>query len=128
MPLDILIHMYQRITFMKSKEFLTIMTERGCPEKCYFCSSADFFGNSGRFRPLNPEKAYEMVELAQSQNLPYSKAIEVQILEDSNDELDLRVGLHQYIYNIGQSSINLNWKINGKIHQQLRVFCLYFLL
>jgi len=63
-------------------------------------------------------KAYEMVELAQSQNLPYSKAIEVQILEDSNDELDLRVGLHQYIYNIGQSSINLNWKINGKIHQE----------
>ena len=50
--------------FMKSKEFLTIMTERGCPEKCYFCSSADFFGNSGRFRPLNPEKAYEMVEYA----------------------------------------------------------------
>lgn len=50
--------------FMKSKEFITIMTERGCPEKCYFCSSADFFGNSGRFRPLNPEKAYEMVEYA----------------------------------------------------------------
>ena len=33
--------------FMKSKEFMTIMTERGCPEKCYFCSSANFFGNSG---------------------------------------------------------------------------------
>ena len=50
--------------FMKSKEFLTIMTERGCPEKCYFCSSANFFGNSGRFRPLNPDKAYEMVKYA----------------------------------------------------------------
>ena len=63
-------------------------------------------------------KAYEMVELAQSQNLPYSKAIEVQILEDSNNELDLKVGLHQYVYNIGQSSISLNWKINGKTHQE----------
>lgn len=50
--------------FMKSKEFLTIMTERGCPEKCYFCSSANFFGNSGRFRPLDPEKAYDMVKYA----------------------------------------------------------------
>lgn len=50
--------------FMKSREFLTIMTERGCPEKCYFCSSASFFGNSGKFRPLNPGKAYDMVEYA----------------------------------------------------------------
>jgi anaerobic magnesium-protoporphyrin IX monomethyl ester cyclase len=50
--------------FMKSKEFMTIMTERGCPEKCYFCSSADFFGKSGKFRPLNPEKAYEMIKYA----------------------------------------------------------------
>ena len=47
--------------FMKSKEFLTIMTERGCPEKCYFCSSASFFGNSGKFRPLNPQKAYDKI-------------------------------------------------------------------
>ena len=50
--------------FMKSKEFMTIMTERGCPEKCYFCSSADFFGNSGKFRPLDPQRSYEMVEYA----------------------------------------------------------------
>ena len=50
--------------FMKSKEFLTIMTERGCPEKCYFCSSADFFGNSGKFRPLNPDRAYQMIKYA----------------------------------------------------------------
>lgn len=50
--------------FMKSREFLTIMTERGCPEKCYFCSSADFFGGSGKFRPLTPENAYNMVKYA----------------------------------------------------------------
>jgi len=50
--------------FMKSKKFLTVMTERGCPEKCYFCSSADFFGNSGRFRALTPEKAFEMIKYA----------------------------------------------------------------
>jgi len=48
--------------FMKSREFITIMTERGCPEKCFFCSSADYFGNSGKFRPLTAEKTYEMIE------------------------------------------------------------------
>ena len=48
--------------FMESREFLTIMTERGCPEKCYFCSSADFFGNSGKFRPLSPENVYKILK------------------------------------------------------------------
>jgi len=48
--------------FMKSREYLTVMTERGCPEKCYFCSSKDFFGGSGRFRPLTAENASAMVK------------------------------------------------------------------
>jgi magnesium-protoporphyrin IX monomethyl ester (oxidative) cyclase len=48
--------------FMESREFITVMTERGCPEKCYFCSSGDFFGDSGKFRPLTPENVYEMLK------------------------------------------------------------------
>ncbi|MDC1073039.1 radical SAM protein [Gammaproteobacteria bacterium] len=50
--------------FLRSREFLTIMTERGCPEKCYFCTSASFFGNSGRFRALTPENTYSMIASA----------------------------------------------------------------
>ena len=52
--------------FLESREFLTIMTERGCPEKCYFCSSASFFGNSGRFRPLTPKNTYAMIAKAKN--------------------------------------------------------------
>lgn len=50
--------------FMKSREFLTVMTERGCPEKCYFCSSASFFGNSGKFRAMTADTAFKMIEYA----------------------------------------------------------------
>lgn len=63
-------------------------------------------------------KAYEMVELAQSRNLPYSKALEFHIRENSNDSLDLKVGLHQYVYNIGESAIRFNWKMGEKIFQE----------
>ena len=65
-------------------------------------------------------KAYEIVELAHSRNLPFSKAFEFTTLKenDSNslEELDLIVGLHQYIYNVGESTVHLNWKINNESH------------
>ena len=66
----------------------------------------------------NDSKAYEMVELAQSRNLPYSKALELHIRENSNDFLDLKVGLHQWIYNIGESTIRFNWKSGKEIHHE----------
>ena len=28
------------------------------------------------------------------------------------------VGLHQYIYNVGESTVHLNWKINDKSHTE----------
>ena len=31
--------------FMKSREFLTVMTERGCPEKCSFCTTPQMWGS-----------------------------------------------------------------------------------
>jgi len=66
----------------------------------------------------NDSKAYEFVELSQSRNLPFSKALEIHVRENSNDLLDLKVGLHQWVYNIGQSSIRFNWKIDEDIHQE----------
>ena len=63
-------------------------------------------------------KAYEIVELAHSRNLPFSKAFEFTTLKENDssslEELDLMVGLHQYVYNVGESTIRLNWKINNK--------------
>jgi methylphosphonate synthase len=66
----------------------------------------------------NETKSYELIELVQSQNLPFSKTLEIIIHENSNDELDLKVGLHQYVYNIGESKIRFNWKIGDKKFQE----------
>jgi len=57
---------------------------------------------------------YEFFELAATNTLPHSKAFEI-IINQSNDEnLDLNVGLHQYVYNIGNSTITINWSYDGK--------------
>jgi len=64
-------------------------------------------------------KAYEIVELVYSRHLPFSKALEFNIKKsDDNETLDLQMGLHQYIYNIGDSSVDLNWKINNTINHE----------
>lgn len=66
-------------------------------------------------------KIYEFVELASTKNLPYSKAMELTILGSNNsDDLDLRMGLHQYGYNVGETSVKMNWSINGKhFHEKI---------
>ena len=77
-----------------------------------------YYKDSAKWDFPETTKAYEIVELAHSRNLPFSKAFEFTTLKenDSNslEELDLIVGLHQYIYNVGESTIRLNWKINNK--------------
>ena len=66
------------------------------------------------FYPEDSPK-YEFLELAGSRTLPYSKAYEVNIISSINDALmDLKAGLHQYVYNIGDSNISLNWILNNK--------------
>jgi len=67
-----------------------------------------------------PEKTkeYEFLELASTTALPYSKAFEVQVNGSTNQDLDLKVGLHQYLYNIGDSTVTLNWEISGKNYHE----------
>ena len=59
-------------------------------------------------------KAYRFLELVSSTTLPYSKAFEVEILESQSKDLDLRVGSHQYLYNVGQTSLSFTWESDGK--------------
>ena len=67
------------------------------------------------------DKAYKIVELCHSKNLPFSKAFEFSILKNNNDEFDLQVGLHQYIYNVGNGNIHLNWRIKNSVqHDSLK--------
>ena len=46
--------------YVKSGRVGCIMTSRGCPDRCYFCSSTEFFGH--RFRQMSPERVGEMVD------------------------------------------------------------------
>jgi methylphosphonate synthase len=59
-------------------------------------------------------KHYRFHELASTSALPFSKSFEVDVLNSDNPEYDLKFGLHQYVYNIGETSVILNWKLDGK--------------
>lgn len=59
-------------------------------------------------------KAYEFVELASTTALPHSKGFEVKVNESANQDYDLDVGLHQYLYNVGDTPITMNWEFEGK--------------
>ncbi len=64
-------------------------------------------------------KAYEFRELASTTALSFSKAFEVTVQNIDNSELDLESGLHQYVYNIGNSSISMNWIIDNKNYSDI---------
>ena len=57
---------------------------------------------------------YKFHDLASSSTLPYSKAFEIDVLSQNDSSLDLKVGLHQYVYNIGNTDVHLNWLHNNK--------------
>ena len=55
-------------------------------------------------------KNYELVELANSNSLPYSKALEINVLNENDKTLDLKIGLHQYGYNIGDTEVTISYE------------------
>ena len=63
-------------------------------------------------------KSYEFIELATTSNLPFSKAFEVNVLDSNGEKFDLKVGLHQYVYNLGDKDLQLNWVFDGEKHQK----------
>ena len=66
-----------------------------------------------------PENSnYEFFELASTTSLPHSKAFEIIINEFDDTTLDLKVGLHQYVYNVGKSKLKINWNYENKSYQK----------
>ena len=57
---------------------------------------------------------YEFVELAFTTLLPFSKAFEITIQNATDVQRWMTVGLHQYIYNIGDTELFLNWELEDK--------------
>ena len=64
-------------------------------------------------------KSYEFHELAMTTALPFSKAFEIMVLNSSDKELDLESGLHQYVYNVGDVSISMNWEFGGEKFEEI---------
>ena len=64
-------------------------------------------------------RSYEFRELASTTALPFSKAFEVIVLDPDGNELDLKSGLHQYVYNIGDTPISLNWKFDESKYNKI---------
>jgi methylphosphonate synthase len=64
-------------------------------------------------------KIYEFVELASITSLPFSKAFEINVQNSDISDYDFKVGLHQFIYNVGENELMLNWEFNDKKHTKL---------
>ncbi len=62
---------------------------------------------------------YEFRELASTTALPFSKAFEVKVTNSDSTELDLESGLHQYVYNVGDLPVTLNWKFGEQNYNKL---------
>ena len=71
-----------------------------------------FHKNTKKWFYPEDTKNYELVELANANSLPYSKALEVNILSENDKTLDLKVGLHQYGYNIGNVDVSISYESN----------------
>ena len=61
-------------------------------------------------------KNYELVELTNSNSLPYSKALEINVLNENDNALDLKVGLHQYGYNIGETDVSIFYETDDGLN------------
>jgi len=64
-------------------------------------------------------KIYEFVELASTPSLPFSKAFEINVQNSDSMDYDCKVGLHQFIYNVGENELLLNWEFNDKKYTKL---------
>ena len=64
-------------------------------------------------------KIYEFVELTSTPSLPFSKAFEINVQNSDSLDYDFKVGLHQFIYNVGENELLLNWEFTGKKYTKL---------
>ena len=64
------------------------------------------------FYPSEKNKAYKLVELTNIPQLPLSKAIELNSLNDGENDIEFQVPTHQYLYNIGEDNCKI--KIDKK--------------
>ena len=77
------------------------------------------YNSSPRWLYPDSTETYELIELVSSKNLPDSKALELTVRSSElDDTLDLKMGLHQYVYNVGETPISFSWKYGGKLYNE----------
>ncbi len=69
------------------------------------------YADSPRWSYPDGAPAYEMVELTPVRSLPFSKGLELNVQRDEAAVPDLRVGLHQYVYNVGTTPVSMVWEV-----------------
>ncbi len=98
--------LYRRIgvphlLFSERKRFATVMTSRGCPAKCNFCSSRRFWGN--RFRARSPENVLDELDL-----LIREYGVEEIQFEDDNISLG-KARFRKLLQGMLDRNLNLSW-------------------
>lgn len=63
-------------------------------------------------------KTYDFLQLASTTALPHSKAFEIITKESQDETLDLNIGLHQYVYNVGDTPVLLSWHYDEKLFKK----------
>ena len=78
----------------------------------------NYYDKARRWTYPDKSTIYEFVELASTRTLPFSKTFEINIKNPNNIESEFKVGLHQFIYNVGDTFIDLNWEFDNKKYTQ----------
>ena len=74
------------------------------------------YADARRWKYPADDAAYEVVELTPVRSMPFSKGLEINVLRDGDPQPDLRAGLHQYLYNVGETPVALGWEVDGERH------------
>ncbi|CAN5478423.1 hypothetical protein BH23CHL10_BH23CHL10_15740 [soil metagenome] len=75
------------------------------------------YAEAARWTYPETDAAYEMVELTPVRSMPFSKGLEINVLNDGPPEADLTAGLHQYVYNVSTMPVTLAWQLDGELRR-----------
>ncbi len=91
------------------------------PDKIEGKVIVNHYQTNPRWNFPNKNPTYKLVELAGISHLPHSKSLELNLLKGASTAvgiLDLKIGLHQYVYNLGKTPVNINWVSEGKTYHE----------
>jgi len=89
----------------KNRPFMNLITSRGCPYQCTFCSSTNFWGN--RYRTRSPENVLsEMEELVEKYGIREFKFFDDNLTADLNRAKKIFQGMIERGFNVTWNTPN----------------------